>query len=942
VTDSDDAELLQVFLEEAREHLDGIEGDFIDLESKDVLDLEVVNKIFRAVHSVKGGAGFFGLDAIKKLSHAMENVLGLMRVAQNKPSPSTIGTLLTAADTLVQMLENTAESADRDVSSFVAELEAIAASANSTQASMPATQPLVLEPQPTASLAIPTAISVAETLPDEPKLRPATPAVATEQPIPVLPLDTTTPAAATPAQHPPAPTTAANARPGLPIAESSIRVHVGILDRLMTLAGELVLTRNQLIQSHEANTTSHSEATQRIDHITTELQDAIMSTRMQSVGTVFQKFRRVVRDLANTLGKEVDLIIEGEDVELDRSIVEAIGDPLTHLVRNSLDHGIERPLQREQQGKPRRGTLRLSALHKAGQVIIEIADDGAGIDPARVRAKALEKGICTKEQLAGMSESAIIKLIFRPGFSTATEVTEVSGRGVGMDVVHSNLARLGGVVDVQSNVGSGTLMRIKLPLTLAIIPCLLVGEERESFAIPQANLIELHRVPARELKHRVKKFGDVLVLSVRGELIPLIRLRDALNMPQSSYPIDSNERFEDLRETGYDRRQNPTDADAELRSSTDRRHSHRSAVNIAVVAAGELHYGIMVETLLDSLEIVVKPLGRHLRSCNSYAGATILGDGRLALILDVVAIGRRLQAADSGEALASAKLAAQRTNEHQDKMTLMLVENSGEELLAIPLGLIERIEHLKRSDIQRVGGKRTLTYRGKSLPLIGIEEIVNIGPCRDVARLYAVVYRSHEREVGLLVSDLVDIVDSSADLDELTHRQPGVFGSLLVDGKVTLLLDIHDITRRSLGITSQPEALQPERRVSTVLIVEDSRFFRERLIEFNRDAGYNVIVAEDGIEGLEALEKHADAIDLVITDIEMPRMDGLEFTRQLRRISRFRSTPVLAVTALMGEEAEDRGKQAGITEYLIKLDRERIMDRVKYHLSDGIRHWSAA
>ncbi|HEY5959586.1 MAG TPA: chemotaxis protein CheW, partial [Polyangiaceae bacterium] len=604
---------------------------------------------------------------------------------------------------------------------------------------------------------------------------------------------------------------------------------------------------------------------------------------------------------------------------------------------------IERPKQREEQGKPRRGTLRLSALHKAGQVIIEIADDGAGIDPSKVRSKAIEKGICTKEQIAAMSESAIIKLIFRPGFSTANEVTEVSGRGVGMDVVHSNLARLGGVVDVQSSVGTGTLMRIKLPLTLAIIPCLLVGEESESFAIPQANLIELHRVPARELKHRIKKFGDVLVLSVRGELIPLIRLRDALNMPKHSYPTDLPERGEDARETGYDRRQNPGDSESELRSIPDRRQSHRSAVNIAVVAAGELRYGVMVETLLDSLEIVVKPLGRHLRSCSSYAGATILGDGRLALILDVVAIGQRLQSADNNEALASAKLAAQRANDRQDQMTLMLVENSGDELLAIPLGLIERIEHLRRSDIQRVGGKRTLTYRGKSLPLLAIDEVVHVGACRDTARLYAVVYRSHEREVGLLVSDLIDIVDSTSELDELTHRQAGVFGSLLVDGKVTLLLDIHDIARQSFGIAvpTEPHRVVKD-RAPMLLIVEDSRFFRERLVEFTREAGYDILVAEDGLEGLATLERNASAIDLVITDIEMPHLDGFEFTRRLRMDARFHTLPVIAVTSLMGEEAEERGRLAGITEYLIKLDRERIMARVKYHLNERNSRSSAA
>lgn len=909
MTDSEDAELLQVFLEEAREHLDGIEGDLLQLESRGALDSELVNKIFRAVHSVKGGAGFFGLTTIKTLSHAMENVLGAMQKGRLNPTSPIVGVLLQAADALVRMLAAPESSEEQDIGILVGNLESVGHGGQPSPKEAQRDAP----PPPAKDIA--------------------------QSEAPTATHDEGGPAP-TAAVRPQAAATAIQA-PGA-VTETSVRVHLGILDRLMSLAGELVLTRNQLLQSHENDNASHTDATQRIDHITTELQDAIMSTRMQSIGIVFQKFRRVVRDLANSLGKEIDLVIEGEDVELDRTIVEAIGDPLTHLVRNALDHGIEKPSIRQAQNKPPRGTLRLSALHKAGQVLIEIADDGAGIDPVKVKAKALEKGICTREQLASMSESAVIRLIFRPGFSTATEVTEVSGRGVGMDVVHSNLSKLGGVVDVQSTVGAGTLMRIKLPLTLAIIPCLLVAEETESFAIPQANLIELLRIPAREIKTRIKNFGNVQVLALRGDLIPLIRLRDALGIRQHTFESQGEHRQEDRRHTGFDRRQESLPGDDDRRNASDRRYSHRSAVNIAVVAAGDFRYGIMVESLLDSLEIVVKPLGRHLHRCNSYAGSTILGDGRLALILDVVSIGQRLQAADNSEALASAKLAAQKTADLRDQMTLMLVENSGEELLAIPLGLIERIEQFNRSQIQLVGGKRTLTYRGRHLPLLGVDDVVNVGPCRTKDNLYAVVYRSQNREVGLLVSELVDIVDSTTDFDAVTHLQPGVFGSLLVDGRIALLLDIHGIARDRLGIPAEPK--EAAHKPATVLIVEDSRFFRDRLTEFNRDAGYTVLVAEDGQAGLEALQQHPSEVDLVITDIEMPRMNGFEFTTRLRADARFRQLPVIAVTSLMGEEAELKGKQAGITEYLVKLDREKIMDRVEHYLNarGAGPQWSAA
>jgi two-component system chemotaxis sensor kinase CheA len=474
---------------------------------------------------------------------------------------------------------------------------------------------------------------------------------------------------------------------------------------------------------------------------------------------------------------------------------------------------------------------------------------------------------------------------------------------------------------------------------------LLVAEEGECFAIPQASLVELHRLPAREVKTCVKKFGDVLVLRLRGELMPLVRLRDALNMTARSYvSAPSGDRVDDQRETAFDRRQDrPAAEDDDRRALDDRRLSASSAVNIAIVAAGDFRYGIMVEGLQDSLEIVVKPLGRHLRQCHSYAGATILGDGRLALILDVVSIGRRLQSAEAGEALAAAKLAAQSVMPAKEKMTLLLVQNSGNEQLAIPLGLVERIEHIAAASVLHVGGRRTLTYRGRSLPLLAIEDVVSVEPCRQKNKLYTVIYRSHDREVGLLVSDLVDIIDSESDLDELTHRQPGVFGSLLVDNELTLLLDIHGIARNRLGIPEPPKLSQSQRK-HTILVVEDSRFFRERLTEFNLEAGHDVLTAEDGLEGLAVLGQNADKIDLILTDIEMPNLDGFEFTRRLRKDARFAKLPVIAITSLMGEEAELRGKQVGITEYLIKLDRERIMERVTTLLGDQARtsQWSVA
>jgi two-component system chemotaxis sensor kinase CheA len=679
-----------------------------------------------------------------------------------------------------------------------------------------------------------------------------------------------------------------------------------------------------------------AETTGRIDHITTELQDAIMSTRMQSIGIVFHKFRRVVRDMSKILGKDVRLNLEGEDVELDRNIIEAINDPLTHLVRNAMDHGIETPAERKAAGKPSFGTLRLSAFHKAGHVILEIEDDGKGIDPQRIKRKALSMGILSSEQLDAMSDQALVKLIFRPGFSTATEVTEVSGRGVGMDVVNFNLSRLGGVVDVETNVGRGTRVTVKLPLTLAIIPCLLVSEERENFAIPQANLVELHRIPARDVKRRIEQIGNASVMRLRGSLLPLARLRDVLKMEVSTFRAAQG-RQEDRRLNLVDRRGglDVEEIEAERRGNADdRRVFAQSAVNIAIVAAGDFHFGLIVESLQDSAEIVVKPLGRHMHECREYAGATILGNGEAALILDVVGISKLIRPDEATEAKIQEEVESTSGKGSTDVITLLLAQNAGEERFAVPLGLVERIERIHRSQIEQVAGLRTMKYRGRSLLLFSMDDVAKVSPLPDQESLFVIVYRLGAKEVGLLVANLLDIVDSDSEIDDVTFRQVGVFGSLIIDNSVTLLVDL-----QGLGLHLVPRlagSVGDKSRQSSsraVLVVEDSAFFRDKIREFFEEEGHRVLTAEDGVEGMSQLEQHRGEIGLVVTDIEMPHMDGFEMTRRIRMTDR--GLPIIAVTSVSGEEAESRGRSVGIDEYLIKLDRNLILERSRDLLRGG-------
>jgi len=689
---------------------------------------------------------------------------------------------------------------------------------------------------------------------------------------------------------------------GVTVAENTLRVHVKLLDSLMNLAGELVLTRNQLLRAVAAGDTPAIETTtQRVDLVTSELQEAIMSTRMQPLGNVFNKFQRIVRDLARDLGKDINLVIEGEEVELDKTVVEAIGDPLTHLVRNGIDHGIEMPDVRQGASKPAQATLRLSARHEAGQVVIEVTDDGAGIDPHKIKEKACSMGLRERAQLETMSDKELIKLIFLPGFSTAQKLTDISGRGVGMDVVYTNLTKLGGTIDIDSQVGRGTTFRIKLPLTLAIIPCLLVAVGPERYALPQVNLVELIRVPATQAAERVQSIGSALVLRRRGNLLPLVSLRELLGLEPP---------------------------DVQTRQSR--------AINILVVAAGDIQYGLIVDALLDSEEIVVKPLGQHLQGCRGYAGATILGDGRVALILDVMGIRSMMQLADVQEDARKIKQAiATGVQTAAEAQTLLLVRNAPQEQFAIPLSLVSRIEKVPASAVQSSGGCRHMQYRGGTLRLLALEEVAQVTPREETATLAVIVFTTGGREIGLTVSSIIDILETTVGFDDMTFRQPGILGSAIIMGHTTLLVDLFGLVATALPqwIVKPAMAVTHAGTQPTVLVVEDSHFFLHHIRNFVEEAGYHVLTAMDGLEALQVLAAHGETIDLMLTDIEMPHMDGLELTMRVRQDPRLAALPIIAVTSITGESAEKRGLAAGIDEYLIKLDQEKILRSIAHHLT---------
>jgi two-component system chemotaxis sensor kinase CheA len=597
---------------------------------------------------------------------------------------------------------------------------------------------------------------------------------------------------------------------------SSLRVNLGLLDNLMNLAGELVLGRNQLIQALSVDDLKTLHLTsQRIDLVTSELQEGIMKTRMQPIANVFNTFPRVVRDLAQSQGKKADLVVDGREVELDKTIIEAIGDPLTHLVRYAVEAGIEPPDVRKQNGKPEIGQINLKAYHEAGQVNIEISDDGQGLNPDHLGAVAAENGLITASQLDAMSAKEKLHLIFLPGFPMKPSVRDDSVETVGMDGVKSELEKLGGVIDIRSKIGRGSTFRIKLPLTLAIIPSQIVSVGGERYAIPQVNLDELLRIPANQVKDKVEKVGDAAVIRLRGKLLPLLRVADVLGVQPCYADPGDGKLLPDRRMHIADRRgvcheiegvaePHPDDADgsveAEKRSGTDRRYHAAGSLNIAVVSAGSLTYGLIVDQMHDPEEIVVKPLGRHLVECSGYAGATIMGDGRVALILDVYNLAKKARLG-----LADRQIRTSHSDAHmsQDPAKEVMTRRwlcfrvAEDEHFAVDMECVQRIERIKSEAIENIGGKQTTQNKGGNLPLLSLDDIATVKPRMEMACADVITVRVAGREIGLLATPPVDAVEVSAEIDETTLRQDCIRGSAIVREKTTLIVDVDAAVKQS-------------------------------------------------------------------------------------------------------------------------------------------------
>jgi two-component system chemotaxis sensor kinase CheA len=740
-------DVVREFLGESRENCDQIDLDLVALE-KNPDDSGVVARIFRAIHTIKGTCGFLGFGRLEAVSHAAENVLSALRDEEIAPTPAMTTVLLATVDLtrgILDAIESTGEESQGDDTLLISQLTELYRGGTPSLGHAPAPPS---EPPPVEA-----ALGIAPAPAPAPVVAAPPPVIAVPAVIP--PVTAPVPVVAEKAEK-----TSEKAHAAEP-QETSIRVDVSLLDRLMNLVGELVLARNQIVQFTGASDATFLGATQQLNLITSELQEGVMKTRMQPIGNIWHKFPRVVRDLALSCDKRVDLVMEGESTELDKTLIEAIKDPLTHLIRNAVDHGIETPDRRLATGKSPVGRLLLRAYHEGGQVNIEVTDDGAGLDSERICNKAIERGMISAEQGARMSEREIFRLIFLPGFSTAPKVTNVSGRGVGMDVVRTNIERIGGTIELAGQRGVGSTIKIKIPLTLAIIPALVVSSGANRYAIPQASLVELVRLAGDDARDGVELLYGMPVYRLRGKLLTLVYLSDALDCPA-------------------------TRAESE--------------VNIIVLQTDDRQFGLVVDEVHDTEEIVVKPLGKHLKGIPVFAGATIMGDGRIALILDILGVAKRSRVITEGgerERLEQAMLGA--AEPEVATQTLLVFRGPDDARLAIPLSRVARLEEFPRGVIERVGQELLVQYRGEIMPVLELGSL--LGERRRQAPewpdiVQVVVFSNAGLHVGLIVEQILDIVEDSLD-NQRPPGRPGVLASVVIAGRVTELLDVEAVLRRA-------------------------------------------------------------------------------------------------------------------------------------------------
>ena len=1035
-----DQSLADEFVIESKEHLESIEDDLLSLERQaDNPPRPLVDKLFRAMHSIKGGAGFIGLKNVSGLSHRMETLLSMVRGGDLKPNKPIIEALLKGSDIISAMLDDLAHSDTQDVSAMLRQLDGLLNTKPSAAVQQQLTTPAVIQVKETKQrfpftvsqyelknrkpenaflfvlrfdldqvakrgglspvqlvrdlmrageiieghLAEPSidlrqglpaeltydvlfatpipeevmgqllldrlnmpdlkvvAVEEADILSAAPAAKAVTPptpaavAAPTVTPPKVIaptvaaPTAAPAPAAVTPPSAPvppsaPAPAAnaatnaAANAAGSGDTANNTIRINVEILDDLMTLAGELVLVRNQQLMVVDQADQGMRSSIQRLNIVASELQETIMRTRMQPIGNIFNRFPRVVRDLGLKLGKQIDLQMTGNEVDVDKTILESLADPLKHLVRNSCDHGLEGPDERTAAGKSAGGTIHLRAFHEGGQINIQVQDDGRGINFARVKAKAIENKLKTEAELAKMTDKELCQILFMPGFSTAAEVTDVSGRGVGLDVVKTAIEKLGGQLDIDTEAGKGSLFHLRLPLTLAIIPCLVVMVGSSRFAIPQVNLEELVCLYDDEVVTKIEVARDQEVYRLRKQLLPLVRADELLSRP---HPFTVRERTEIAT------RHQQLRKDVAASGGT---------VSFVVVTVGLKRFGVIVDRVIGTEEIVVKPMHASVKHLGIYAGATVMGDGQVALILDIEGLAKH---AGIGSDLAKKGAQTNEKSIHEniaDAHQMLLFRSGPTEQYAVALPLIKRIERIACKDIERVGDHEFITIDGVPTAILRLEHALKVSAAAASEWLYLLLPKHTSKPCGLVATELIDIEQTMVELNTTSHREDGVLGTAVVRGHITLFPDLY----RLIELSDPNEKPRQRDERLRVLLAEDTSFFRQLVRGYLDSVGLEVEAYENGAMALDAFNSRD--FDLVVSDLEMPVMNGWELLKNIRKGGRNARVPAIALTSLSTEDSISRATAAGYDRYEIKMDRGRFLTTLDDVLARCGKHRLAA
>jgi two-component system, chemotaxis family, sensor kinase CheA len=920
-------DLLREFLTETGESLDTVDNQLVRFE-QEPNNAKILDNIFRLVHTIKGTCGFLGLPRLEALAHAGETLMGKFRDGM-PVTAEAVTLILSSIDRIKEILgglEATEAEPEGNDQDLIVQLHQMvergmaAMQAATIEAAAPPLAP-VAEMREATEGTLTYQVLERELRPGEvslDELERAFRETAAEAVLPAPAAIAAPPKAEAGASAPKAEARPASAAEKAPkssakkaktavdadagetdrVANQSIRVNVDTLEHLMTMVSELVLTRNQLLEISRRNEdTEFKVPLQRLSNVTAELQEGVMKTRMQPIGNAWQKLPRIVRDLSGELHKQIELEMHGADTELDRQVLDLIKDPLTHMVRNSADHGLETPAERAAAGKPEIGTIRLSAYHEGGHIIICIADNGRGLNTERIKGKAIQNGLVTEAELEKMTEAQIHKFIFAPGFSTAAAVTSVSGRGVGMDVVRTNIDQIGGAIDIKSVSGEGSSVTIKIPLTLAIVSALIVEAAGDRFAIPQLSVVELVRARANS-EHRIERIKDTAVLRLRNKLLPLMHLKKLLKIDDGSSSDPEN---------GF----------------------------IVVTQVGSQTFGIVVDCVFHTEEIVVKPMSTKLRHISMFSGNTILGDGAVIMIIDPNGIAKALGAAANAAHEIAEENAAHRAAVAEQLTSLLVFRAGSDQPKAVPLGLVTRLEEIAADKIELSNGRSMVQYREQLMPLVQMSG-VNV---RTSGSQPILVFADDGRSMGLVVDEIIDIVEERLNI-EVAGSSDGILGSAVIKGQATEVIDVGHFLPMAFADWFYRKEMRPSQSAHSVLLVDDSAFFRNMLAPVLKAAGYKVRVAPNAQEGLAAL-RSGQPIDVVLTDIEMPEMNGYEFAETIRADAHFAAMPIIALSSLVSPAAIERGRQAGFHDYVAKFDRPGLIAALKEQTAE-VSHRAAA